>query len=105
MIDSSFQGINRLFAFSFEDNAHRTRYTGYFLPKVEIKGYNVKTDLRKYDKIRKIAASQGDDYTTGCLVDYPNFKEYYKLISIDLNKQKALDTDPKAINKLILQGI
>ena len=90
---------------SFEGNAHRTRHTGYFLPKIEIKGYNIKNDLRKYDKIRKIAASQGDDYTTGCLVDYPYFKEYYKLILIDLSKQQALDTDPKAIKKLILQEI
>ena len=44
LIDPSFQGINRLFVLSFEDDAHQTRYTGYFLPKVEIKNYNVMTD-------------------------------------------------------------
>ena len=48
--------------------------------------------------IRKIATGQGVDYTTGCLLDYPYFKDYYyKMIAIDLSKQQALDTDPKAI--------
>ena len=37
LIDPSFQGVNRLFVLSFQDNAHRTRHTGYFLAKVEIK--------------------------------------------------------------------
>ena len=39
----------------------------------------VKSDMRTYDNILKIATGQGDDYTTGCLVDYPYFKEHYKL--------------------------
>ena len=50
-----------------------------------------------YDNIRKIATGQGDDYTTGCLLDYICFKNYYKMIAIDLSKQQALDADPKAI--------
>ena len=48
----------------------------------------IKNDLRKYDNIKKIATALGDDYTTGCLLDYPYFKEYYKLVAIDLNKQQ-----------------
>ena len=43
---------------------------------------------------------QGDDYTTGCLLDDPYFKKYYKLIAIYLSKQQALDSDPKT-NQLI----
>ena len=39
---------------------------------------------------------QGDDYTTGCLLDYPYFKNHYKMIAIDLSKQQALDVDPRA---------
>ena len=66
---------------------------------------SVKNDIRTYDNIRKIAIGQGDDYTTGCLLDYSYFKEYYKLIAIDLSKQQKLGTDPNAINKLILQEI
>ena len=50
-----------------------------------------------YDNVRKVTISQGNYYTTGCLLDYPYFKEHYKMISTDLSKQKALDTDPKAI--------
>ena len=45
-----------------------------------------KKALRMYDNVRKIMIGQGDDYTTGCLLDYPYFKENYKLIAIDLSK-------------------
>ena len=50
-----------------------------------------------YDNIKKIATSQEDDYTTGCLLGYIYFRNYYKMIAIDLSKQQALDTDPRAI--------
>ena len=49
----------------------------------------VKSDMRTYEKIQKAATGQGDDYTTGCLLDYPFFKENYKLFVIDLCKQQA----------------
>ena len=57
----------------------------YYLPKVEIKDYNVMIDgknffdqpinsmTKTYENIRKIATGQGDDYTTGCLLDYSYF--------------------------------
>ena len=57
----------------------------------------LKNNLRTYDNIRKITTGQIDDYTTGCLLDYPYFKNYYKMIARDLSKQQVLDTDPKAI--------
>ena len=40
--------------------------------------------------IRKIATGQGDDSITGCLLDYIYFKNYQKMIAVDLSKQKAL---------------
>ena len=43
--------------------------------------------LNKNYKLKK----KGDDYTTGCLLDYIYFKNYYKIIAIDLSKQQALD--------------
>ena len=46
----------------------------------------VKSDMRTHDNIRKIGTGQGDDYTTGCLLDYNYFKKYYKMISIGLSK-------------------
>ena len=53
-----------------------------------------------YENIRKIATGQGDDYTTGCLLDYIYFKNYYKMIAVDLSKQQALDAEPKAIQQI-----
>ena len=87
LIDVSFQEVNRLFVLSFENKDDRTVHTKYYLGTVEIKNYNVmidgqnifeqpvKNDLKTYDNIRKIAISQGDDYTTGCLLDYIYFKK------------------------------
>ena len=43
------------------------------------------------------ATGQGDDYTTGCLLYYQYFKDHYKLIAVDLSKQKELDADSRAI--------
>ena len=59
----------------------------------------VKNYTRIYYNIRKIAAGKGDDYTTGCLLDYHCF-EKYKLITIDFNKQQALDADPKETEQI-----
>ena len=49
--------------------------------------------ISEHGNIRKITNGQGDEYTSGCLVDYPYFKENYKVIAIDLIKRQALDTD------------
>ena len=57
----------------------------------------VKNNKVTYENIRKIATGQGDDYITGCLLDYNYFKNYYKMIAADLSRQRVLDTDPKAI--------
>ena len=54
----------------------------------------IRNDIRTYENIRKIATGQGDDYTTGCLLEYSYFKKHYKMIAIDLSKQQALNTDP-----------
>ena len=59
----------------------------------------VRNDLITYD-IWKIVTGQGDDYTTGCLLDYNYFKNLYKMIGLDLSKQQALDADPKAIQQI-----
>ena len=49
-------------------------------------------------------SSKGDDYTTGCLLDYNYFKKHYKMIVIDLSNQQALDADPKAIQQINFTG-
>ena len=55
---------------------------------------------KTYENIRKIATGKGDDYTTGCFLDYTYFKENYKMISIDLSRQNELDADPRAIQQI-----
>ena len=60
----------------------------------------VRNDKVTYENIRKIARGQGDDYTTGCLLDYTYFRKYHKMIAIDLSKQQALDADPRAIQQI-----
>ena len=90
----------------------RNSHTKYFLPRVNITNYNVLIDgrnfydqpindlVKQYDEIRKTATGQGDDYTTGCLLDYQYFKDHYNLIAVDLSKQKELDADSRAIQQI-----
>ena len=109
LVEPSFQGVNRLFVLVFENDNDRTSDEQYYLPTVEIKDYNImingenffdqpiKNKKVTYDNIRKIATGQGDDSTTGCLLDYPYFANTYKIIAVDLSKQQALDVDARAI--------
>ena len=112
LVDPSSQGVNRLFVFSFENENDRISHSEYYLPKAEIKDYNVKIDgknffdqpknhdSKTYENIWKSAIGQGDDYTTGCLLGYPYIKENYKIIATDLSKQQALDADLRAIHQI-----
>ena len=61
---------------------------------------SINSDLKTYDNIRRIATGQGDDYRTGCLLNYSYFKENYKMIAIDLNNWQALDADSRAIQQI-----
>ena len=59
----------------------------------------IKNNKVTYENIRKIATGQGDDYTTGCLLDYSYFADTCKMIAVDLSKKQALDADPRAIQQ------
>ena len=112
LVEPSFQGVNRIFVLAFENDAQRTSNKRYYLPNVEIKDYNVVIDGKNffdqpvknnkitYENIRKIATGQGDDYTTGCLLDYAYFRDIYKMIATDLSKQQELDADPREIQQI-----
>ena len=113
LVEPSFKGVNRLFVLAFENDTQRTSAKGYYLPNVETKDYNVmingenvfdqpiKNNKVTYENIIKIATGQGDDYTTGCLLDYPYFKDSYKMIAIDLSKQQILNSgDPRGIQQI-----
>ena len=116
LIDPSFQGVTRLFVLLFENEEDQKVYTGYYLPQVRIKEYDVTIDgknvfgqpvissMKTYDSIQKIARGQGDYYTTSCLLDYRYFKNYYNMIPINLSKQQALYVDPKTMQKINFAG-
>ena len=84
----------------------------YFLPRVKIENNNIEIDgrnfydqpindlIKQYDEVRKVSTGQGDDYTTGCLLDFAYFEKNYRLIAVDLSKQKALDADSRAIQEI-----
>ena len=112
LVEQSFQGVNRFFVLAFENDNQRISTRRYYLPTVEIKDYNVmingvnffdqtiKNDKVTYENIKKIAASQGDDYTTASLLNYEYINDTYKMIVVDLSKQQALDADPRAIQQV-----
>ena len=88
---------------------NKNSYRRYFLSRSEIKNCNIEIDERnfydqsfndlinQYNEVRKISIGQGNDYIAGFLLDLGYFEKNYRLIAADLNKQKALDADPKAI--------
>ena len=111
--NASFQDVRRLFVLAYvvaaganaDEEAGIKDNKKYFLPGGEIKNYNVLIDgrnfydqaindlIKQYDEVRKISTEHGDDYTTGSLVDYAYFKDNYRLIAIDLSKQKPLNNN------------
>ena len=89
-LDASYQGVKRLFALAYRDSGGANRVTAdfhrrYFLPRVKIENYNTEIDernfydqpindlIKQYDEARKVSTGQGDDYTTGCLLDFAYF--------------------------------
>ena len=117
LYEPSFQGVNRLFVLAFENDNHRISTKRYYFPIVEIKDYNImingenvfdqsiKNNKVIYENIRKIATGQGDDYTSGCLLDYSYFADIYKMIAVDLTNNKHWMLILEQSNKLILLQI
>ena len=112
------ESINYLFL-PYANGANVTNensYRRYFLPRIKITNYNIEIDgrnfydqpindsIKQYDEVRKISTGKGDDYTTGCLLDFAYFEKNYKIIAADLSKQKALDADSRAIQQIIFTG-
>ena len=118
-LDASFQGVNKLFVLPYASGDNITNensYRKYFLPRLKIKNYNIEIDgrnfydqsindlIKQYDEVRKISTGRGDDYTTGCLLDFAYFEKNYRLIEADLSKQKTLDADSRAVQQIIFTG-
>ena len=102
LIDSLFFTFND--ANNDSNRVQRDSYEKYFLPRVNITGYNaliggrnvydqsINDQIKKYDEIRKIATGKGNYY-----IGYQYFKDLYQLIAVDLSKRKELDAEPRAI--------
>ena len=103
MIDSSYQGVKRLFILAYRGQGGANRVTAdshrrYFLPRVKIEYYNIEIDgrnfydqpvndsIKQYDEIRKRSTGQVDDHTSGCVLDVSYFGKNYRLIAADLSK-------------------
>ena len=97
LIDPRFTNLSRLFLSSFENEDDRTSFSRYYVPKVEIKDFNVLIDGKPFFEIPVknkeeayeaiIEMSKNNDYPTGNLLDYEYFSKHYKLIAIYLSKQ------------------
>ena len=114
-LDPSFQVVNRLFVMAYNRvNGQPTRngQQKYYLPRIDLEKYDViidgrnfydnpiESDIEKYRELKKVMIGKGEDYTTGSLLDFNYFDKHYKLVAVDLSKQKELDADPRAIQQI-----
>ena len=109
LIDPTFTKVNRLFALSFkndendddENESVRTSFKKYYVPKVEVKDFNVLIDGKPFFEIavknkeeayeQIIEMSKNNNYTTGNVLDCKYFSNHYRLIAIDLSKQTEFE--------------
>ena len=109
LIDPTFMNVNRLFVLSYErieeDNIYKDSFSHYYVPKVQIKDFNVLIDGKSFydlpikneeESYNKIIGMSNNDYS-GNLLDFAYYKENYKLSAIDLSKQTIIK-DPQQIN-------
>ena len=113
-LDPSFQGVNRLFVMAYNRaNGQPTRngQQKYYLPRIDLEKYviidgrnfydnPIESDIGKYRELKKVMIGKGEDYTSGSLLDFNYFDKHYKLVAVDLSKQKELDVDPRAIQQI-----
>ena len=113
-LDPSFQGVKRLVVMAYNRENGQPNRNGqrkYYLPRIVIKKYviidgrnfydnPIESDIEKYRELKKVMIGKGEDYTTGSLLDFNYFDKHYKLVAVDLSKQKELDAGPTAIQQI-----
>ena len=114
LLDPTFTNVNRLFVLAYQTVDDRQSFSQFYLPRVMIKDYNViidklaffdlpiKTEEEAYEKI--IDIGRNNEYTTGNLLDYDYFENYFKLIAIDLSKQQVLQENEDLIQQINFIG-
>ena len=114
-LDSSFQGVNKLIVAAYNvgnTGVPKNDHKKYYQPTVEVKQYNILIDdgnfydqnvndsITRYNKLLKLTSGKGEDYTTGCLLDYYYYLKSFNIVAIDLSKQSILDSDPRIAQQL-----
>ena len=113
-LNPSFQGVNRLFVMAHNRASRQPTRNGqqkYYLPRIDLEKYviidgrnfydnPVESDIEKYRELKKVMIGKGEDYTAGSMLDFNYFDKHYKLVAVDLSKQKELDADPRAIQQI-----
>ena len=114
LIDPTFTNVNRLFGLAYQNADDRQSFSQFYLSKVLVKDFNViidklaffnlpiETEEEAYEKI--IDISRSNEYTTGNLLDYDNFKKHYKLIAIGLSKQQVLQENEDLMQQINFIG-
>ena len=118
LFDTSFKGVNRLFVMGFDNDtlernsAEQNSHPRYYLPRTEIKDYNVLIDGRnffdqnvndnitRYTELLKLTTGRSEDYSTGSLIDYDYYIKDFNIVAIDLSHQSVLNSDPKVIQQI-----
>ena len=105
---------SRLFVLIYfnRDNDVKEFKAQIYLPKAIIKNSDVTingknfydqpidSDIKRYIEIRKATTGLGEDSTVGYLLDYEYIRNHFTLKAVDLNRQKELNPDSKAIQQI-----
>ena len=117
LLDSSFQGVSRLFVMGFDNNSIKRNtadpqsHKRYYLPRIKIKDYSVLIDGRnfydqnindsiRYTELLKFTTGRSEDYSTGCLIDCDWYLKDFNIVAKDLSHQPVLNSDPKVIQQI-----
>ena len=83
----------------------------YYLPRIDLEKYviidgrnfydnPIESDIKKYRELTKVMIGKGEDFATRYLFDFNCFNKHYKLVAVDLSKQKELHADPRSIQQI-----
>ena len=99
-LKSNLVGNNRLFVLVYTNQ----NAINIIINRKNFYDIAIDCNTKRHEEIRKLTIGQGEDYSTGCLLDYDYIKNHYRLIAADLSRQKELDADPKTIQQIEFVG-
>ena len=119
VLDSSFPVVNRLSVLAYRNQGgillgqiFMKNPRAYSLPRVKLTKFNVlidgrnfcdqpiSSDIKKYEELLKLTIGKGENYETGCLLDYDYYKKHYSIIACDLSRQRELGPNPRSAQQI-----